>query len=212
MSTNRELALELYRRMAPIYDRGGAGFDPLRRRAIDLLQLRRGEVVIDVGCGTGLSLPILLEVVGPEGQVIAIDQSHEMLAKARRKVQENGWLNVSLIEAPIEDAEIPVHADAALFALSHDIMRTPKALENVMRHLRTGGRLAVVGTKWAPWWAFPIRIYQWLTCRGGMTTYEGLSRPWSHLQRLVPGLRVVDRVLLGFRGEYYLAYGAVSNP
>src|SRR3990172_11874708 len=168
MSTNRELALELYRRMAPIYDRGGTGFDPLRRRAIDLLQLGRGEVVIDVGCGTGLSLPILWEAVGPEGKVIAIDQSPEMLARARRKVQTNGWLNVSLIEAPVEDAGIPVQADAALFALSHDIMRTPKALENVVRHLRPGGRVAVVGVKWAPWWALPIRIYQWYGCRGGM--------------------------------------------
>jgi ubiquinone/menaquinone biosynthesis C-methylase UbiE len=211
MSTNRVLALELYRRMAPIYDRGGAGFDPLRRRAIELLQLRRDDVVIDVGCGTGLSIPILLEAVGPEGQVIAIDQSPEMLARAGRKIQTNGWLNVSLIEAPVEDADIPVQADAALFALSHDIMRTPKALENVVRHLRPGGRVAVVGTKWAPWWAFPIRIFQWFTCRGGMTTYEGLGRPWSHLERLVPSLRVVDRVLLGLRGEYYLASGVVSD-
>jgi len=211
MSTNRELALELYRRMAPIYDRGGTGFDPLRRRAIDLLQLGRGEVVIDVGCGTGLSLPILWEAVGPEGQVIAIDQSPEMLARAGRKVQTNGWLNVRLIEAPVEEADIPVQADAALFALSHDIIRTPKALENVVRHLRPGGRVAVVGVKWAPWWALPIRIYQWHGCRGGMTTYEGLGRPWSHLKRLVPSLRVVGRVLLGWRGEYYFACGAVAN-
>jgi len=211
MSTNRELALELYRRMAPIYDRGGAGFDALRRRAIHLLQLRRGEVVIDVGCGTGLSIPILLEAVGQEGHVIGIDQSPEMLAKARRRVETNGWLNVSLIEAPVEDARIPAEADAALFALSHDIIRTPKALENVVRHIRPGGRVAVVGVKWAPWWALPIRIYQWYGCRGGMTTYEGLGRPWSHLKRLVPSLRVVDRVLLGWRGEYYFACGAVAN-
>ena len=211
MSTNRELALELYKRMAPIYDRGGASFDPLRRRAIGLLRLERGDIVMDVGCGTGLSLPLLLEFVGAEGQVIAIDQSPEMLAKAGRKVQTNGWLNVSLIEAPVEDADIPVQADAALFALSHDIIRTPKALENVVRHLRPGGRVAVVGVKWAPWWALPIRIYQWYGCRGGMTTYEGLGRPWSHLKRLVPSLRVVDRVLLGWRGEYYFACGAVAN-
>ena len=211
MSTNRELALELYGRMAPIYDRGGAGFDPLRRRAIGLLRLERGDIVMDVGCGTGLSLPLLLEFVGAEGQVIAIDQSPEMLAKAGRKVQTNGWLNVSLIEAPVEDADIPVQADAALFALSHDIIRTPKALENVVRHLRPSGRVAVVGVKWAPWWALPIRIYQRYGCRGGMTTYEGLGRPWSHLKRLVPSLRVVDRVLLGWRGEYYFACGAVAN-
>src|SRR3990172_2299392 len=207
MPTKRELALELYRRMATVYDRGGAGFDPLRRRAIELLQLGPGDIVIDVGCGTGLSFPMLLEGVGLEGRVIGIDQSSEMLAGARQKVQTHGWENVTLIEAPVEDADIPVQADAALFALSHDIIRTPKALENVVRHLRPGGRVAVVGVKWAPWGALPIRIYQWYGCRGGMTTYEGLGRPWSHLKRLVSSLRVVDRVLLGWRGEYYFACG-----
>jgi len=211
MPTKRELALELYRRMASVYDRGGAGFDPLRRRAIELLQLRPGDIVIDVGCGTGLSFPMLLQGVGQEGRVIGIDQSPEMLAGARQKVQTHGWENVTLIEAPVEDADIPVQADAALFALSHDIIRTPEALRNVVRHLRPGGRVAVVGVKWAPWWALHIRIYQWYTCRRGMTTYEGLGRPWTHLQDLVPSLRVVGRVLLGLRGEYYLARGAVSG-
>ncbi len=143
--------------------------------------------------------------------MIGIDQSPEMLAKARQRVEMNAWLNISLIEAPVEDAAIPVAADAALFALSHDIMQTPEALENVVRHVKPGGRIAVVGTKWAPWWALHIRIFQWLTCRGGMTTYKGLGRPWTHLQRLVPNLRVVERILLGLRGEYYFACGVVTH-
>jgi len=211
MSTNRESAIERYRRMAPFYDRGRATYDGIRRRTVDLLQLRPGEIVIDVGCGTGLSFPLLQEGVGPEGRLIGIDQSPEMLARAQRKVDKNGWPNVTLIESPVEDAEIPVQADAALFALSHDIIRNQEALENVVRRLKPGARVAVVGTMWAPWWALPIRIYQWYTNRGGMTTYEGLGRPWSRLQHLVPNLRVVGRVLLGWRGRYYLACGAVSG-
>jgi len=126
-------------------------------------------------------------------------------------VQAEGWQNVTLVEAPVEDADIPVEADAALFALSHDIMRTRAALENVVQHLKGGGRVAVVGTKWAPWWALPVNLRLWYTCRRGMTTYEGLGRPWSHLERLVPSLRVVDRVFLGWPGEYYLARGVVSG-
>ena len=197
--------------MAPVYDRGGTRFDPLRRRAIDLLRLRVGETVIDAGCGTGLSLRLLLEAVGSEGRVTGIDQSPEMLARAREKVQAEGWQNVTLIQAPVEDAEIPAEADAALFALSHDIMRTPAALQNVVQYVKGGGRVAVVGTKWAPWWALPVNLRLWYTCRRGMTTYESLGRPWSHLQRLVPSLRVVDRVFLGWPGEYYLAWGVVSG-
>jgi len=210
MTTNRGSALERYRRMAPVYDRGDVGFDALRRRAVSLLRLVRGDHVIDVGCGTGLSLPLLRQDIGPEGRVIGVDQSPEMLAVARRKVTTERWLNVSLIEAPVEEADIPVQADAALFALSHDIIRNQKALQNVVRHLKPGGRVAVVGLKWARWWAFPISVYQWYAYREGMTTFEGLGRPWSHLQHLVPSLRAVDCVLLGWRGEFYFASGVAA--
>ncbi len=166
---------------------------------------------MDVGCGTGLSLALILEPIGPEGRVFGIDQSPEMLARAREKIEQHGWRNVELIESPVEDAAIPVQADAALFALSHDIIRNQKALDNVVQHLKPGGRVAVVGVKWAPWWALPVNLRLWYTCRGGMTTYEGLGRPWSRLERLVPSLKVVDRVFVGWHGEYYLASGTVRG-
>lgn len=54
-----------------------------RVAGIDLLQLQRGDVVLDVGCGTGLNLPLLAAAVGPTGLVIGLDRSPQMLAVAR---------------------------------------------------------------------------------------------------------------------------------
>ncbi len=209
MPPNREVALELYRKMAPIYDRGGAKwpFTGLRRRAVDLLNLVPGDSVLDVGCGTGLAFSLLEEAIGSEGRIIGIDQSPDMLARARQRIEANDWSNITVIESSIEEATIPVRADAALFALSHDIMRSPRAIENVVQHVKPRGGIAVVGMTWNPWWALPFNLIHAFRLRRGATTYEGLGRPWTHLQKLVPRLQV-KRVFGAHHGGYYLAWGA----
>lgn len=210
VTPNRELAIELYWRMAPKYDRRGARwpFAGLRRRAVELLKLRPGEAVLDVGCGTGLAFPLLEEAIGPQGRIIAIDQSPEMLTRARERVEAKGWQNVTLIESPVEEADIPGQVDAALFAFSHDIARSPLAVENVVQHVKLGGRVAVVGVTWGPWWALPFNLIQWLTMRRGATTYEGLDRPWSNLEKVIVGLQVTKPVVRLLYGSYYFAWGA----
>ena len=129
-----------------------------------------------------------------------------MLERARTLIKANGWENVTLIESPVEEAAIPGEADAALFALSHDIMRSPKAVENVVRHVKPGGRISMVGMTWNPWWSPPFNIVHAWRLRRGATTYEGLGRPWTHLEQLVP--LQVKRVFRGFKGGYYFAWGA----
>ena len=66
---------------------------------IRLLQLKPGDVVLDVGCGTGLNFPLLARAVGPSGLVIGLDRSPQMLAVARRRVAREGLTTVRLLEA-----------------------------------------------------------------------------------------------------------------
>lgn len=74
----------------------GAG----RRAGIRLLDPRPGDVVVDLGCGTGLNFSALLEAIGEGGLVIGIDRSPDMLAMAQRRVDRAGWGDrVRLIEA-----------------------------------------------------------------------------------------------------------------
>ncbi len=81
-------------------------------------------------------------------------------------------------------------------------------MENVVQHVKPGGRIAVVGVTWGPWWALPFNLIQWLTMRRGATTYEGLDRPWSNLEKLIPGLEVTKPVVRLHCGSYYYAWGA----
>jgi ubiquinone/menaquinone biosynthesis C-methylase UbiE len=205
---DRDAALRQYRDRAPIYDLELRVFEPIRRRAINRLWLRRGSTVIDVACGTGLSFEALRKQVGYKGHVIGIDQSAEMLARARERVEHNGWNNFTLIHSPIESAAIDATADAALFHFTHDVMRTRDAVRNVLRNVRPGGRVVASGLKWAPAWAMPVNVAVFYAAMRSVTTFEGLARPWNHLESILSGFKLETRQA----GGVYIASGFVNHP
>jgi ubiquinone/menaquinone biosynthesis C-methylase UbiE len=191
-SPDARRALEKYRRLAPTYDRRALALERLvlqrsRRRVVERLGAVAGATVIDVGCGTGLTLPLLVEAVGPGGRVIGIELSPDMLAVARQRVAMNGWTNVELVESSVEDASLPDLVDASVSHFTHDILRSRIALENVVRLVRPGGSMAAASGRRAPW--VPSAIAR-AVARPYVTTFEGLDRPWSILEELVPNLRV----------------------
>lgn len=133
---DRDAALAQYRQRAGLYDVELALFEPIRQRAILELGLRRGATVLDIGCGTGLSFALLQSGVQAQGRIVGIEQCPEMMAQARQRVERMGWRNVTLLCAPVEEADIAVTADAALLHFTHDILRRPEAVDAVIGHLR----------------------------------------------------------------------------
>ena len=99
---DRTAALRSYRALATGYDDSCKYILDIRAMAIHLLQLRPGEVVFDVACGTGSTLPVLSTLVGPAGRVIGIEQSPEMAAFARVRAAEAREANIEVIESPVE--------------------------------------------------------------------------------------------------------------
>ena len=198
----QDLAIEKYRRAVATYDDSNR-LRRLRQHCVDLLELKPGDVVLDVACGTGLNFPLIQAALAERGSLIGVDLSPDMLALARARVSQNHWTNVSLITSSMEDASVPEDLDAALFFLTHDVMRSPLALRSVMRCLRHGGRVVAAGAKWAPWWALPVNIAVWYGARRYTTTFEGFSRPWSHLSRYISDLQIE----MHLHGTMYVAWG-----
>ena len=208
---DRDAALEQYRRRAGLYDLELALFEPIRRSAIGQLALRRGETVLDVGCGTGLSLALLRGAVGRAGRVVGIEQSAPMVEHARQRVARFGWRNVELLCSPVEEAAIEGRADAALFHFTHDILRCEEAVERVLAHLRPGARVVACGLKWAGGLARGVNLLVLPAALHSVTTLEGLDAPWSHLAARIGALQVESRLL----GAVYIARGRVpglANP
>ena len=205
LTPNRTGALLQYRSRARIYDLELSLFEPVRARAIELLRINSGDTVLDIGCGTGLSFPAIERSIGATGSIIGIEQSPDMIELARTRANKNGWENVTLIAAAVEDAKIPHPADRAIFHFTHDIMRTPLAVANVRQNLKPGARVVAAGLKWAPLRAMPLNLFVWGAALRSTTTLEGLARPWSHLEELVTDLQVEE--MLG--GMVYLASGNI---
>ena len=181
-----------YGERARSYERDTEAFQPYRRAVVEALPLRSGQVVLDVGCGTGLCCGLLRDMVGPQGGVVGIEESPEMAAVAREHIACQGWDNVTVVQAPAEDAEIGLTADAALFCAVHDILQSQDALRNVLTRLRPGAWVAAGGGKWAA----PVMVA--LNSMVGMLhapyvrDFSGFDRPWRYLERLVEDVRVEE--------------------
>ncbi len=207
-SPEREAALAQYRRRAGIYDLELALFEPIRRLAIERLALRRGDVVLDVGCGTGLSFELLEHGVGPRGRIVGIEQSPEMMDRARQRVRQRRWRNLSLLCVPVEDADIAQPADAALFHFTHDILQRPEAVANVLRHLRPGARVVASGLKWAGPWRWPVNLLVLPAALHSVTSLAGLGAPWKGLVAAIPDIEVHSTLL----GGVFIASGRLAAP
>ncbi|GAA6142419.1 class I SAM-dependent methyltransferase [Hydrogenophaga sp. 5NK40-0174] len=203
--------LRLYGARAEHYDAELAPFEPLRAMAIERLLLRPGQLVLDVGCGTGLSLEPLLRRLGPKGKVVGIDQCSDMLAKAKERLASRKDAldkQVKLIHSPVDQARwAGPKADAALFHFTHDILQHPASVANVLAHLKPGARVVATGLQWAPPWLVPVNLAVMGCALYSVSSLHGLLQPWRGLAN---GLDDVD-VDATWMGSIFIASGNVPS-
>jgi SAM-dependent methyltransferase len=202
----RARSLLRYRSRVVGYDRSCGPTWPIRVRAVSGLHLQPGQRVLDVGCGTGLSLALLRRAVGDAGLVFGCDQSPQMLALARQRVAAAGWRNVHLFEVPAHELGLPEPVDALLFHYTHDILRSPMAVERLLQCARPGAAVAVAGIKYFPRWLAPLNLWVYFKNLGYNGSPGQLAAPWD---RIAPRLAGWQRSSTQF-GMGYLAFGRVD--
>lgn len=120
--------------------------DRYRQRSVDLLGDIHGARVLDIGCGTGRNFSYLVPKLGPEGRLLGVDLSRGMLARARQKVERNGWHQVAVAQqdaARLDDVAPSFDGVIASWCLGI-VYDLPAALERALGLLRPGGRLVIL--------------------------------------------------------------------
>ena len=74
-----------------------------RKELIKNLEIKKGDRVFIIACGTGQNFKIIEEKIGNSGEIIALDYSKEMLKIAQKRIKKNNWKNIKLINADARD-------------------------------------------------------------------------------------------------------------
>jgi SAM-dependent methyltransferase len=191
----------LYARRAPIYDYELMPVAPLRREAIAALDLAPGQTVLDIGAGTGLSLPGLSEAVGPTGRIVAVEPCETMMRQARQRALTDhlatpvDYLPTTAEEAPYASALGARRADAALFFFTHDVLQSIEAVDRALAVLKPGARIVAAGLAWAPPWMPMSNCFVLGAALHSILRMDGLDCPWRHLEARMADAEIERRWL-----------------
>ncbi len=157
----------------------------IRRKAISRLELKEGARVLEVGCGTGRNLSLLVQAVGNRGHVYGVDLSEGMLREAKELCQQSGWPNVTLIRADATDYSLPEPVDGVIFSLSYAVIpEHRKALRHAWDKLRPGGYLVIMDAK-LPSGFIGKLLHPFVVWASRLTVLGNPDiRPWEELKEL----------------------------
>lgn len=157
-----------YDQMSRFYDYLAGAFEKkYRDRALNQLEVKSGETVLEVGFGTGHCLNQIAESVGEEGKVYGIDISSRMLEVSKNRLKKAGLLDrVKLscgdaLDMPYEDSKF----DAEFISFTLELFDTPEIptfLQESRRVLKPGGRLGAVSLSKENGGSLPVRLYEWV--------------------------------------------------
>jgi ubiquinone/menaquinone biosynthesis C-methylase UbiE len=165
--TKRE-AKRAYDRISRYYDYLTGAFErKYAEMALERLSIGEGEVVLEIGFGTGHCLKRIAESVGREGKVYGIDISSGMMEIAKKRLEKAGIADrVELhcrdaVSLPFDDNTL----DAVFISFTLELFDTPeipKVLEQIKRVLKPGGRLGVASMSKESGEPVLLRLYEWL--------------------------------------------------
>lgn len=212
MVLGKKNLVELYQKRAKYYDISANLYYLLgirefayRRIAVEALKLDRGDTVVELGCGTGLNFRFLRDRVGPEGKVIGVDLTADMLSSARQRIERHKWTNIDLIECDAVAYNFPEPLDGIIstFAITL-IPEFDKIIKNGANALSRGKRLVVLDFKMPDSWPkWLIKFFVIITRPFGVTLDLADRHPWESIDQCLDLVELKKK----YFGGIYIAAG-----
>lgn len=212
MALNKDAIRDLYRVRARRYDITAnlyylIGFRETKYRqlAISALGLKPDDLAVDIGCGTGLNFRYLLRSIGRSGQLVGVDLTDAMLAKARSRVERNGWENVRLVQGDAAQYEIPTGSKGIIstFALTL-VPEYEVVIERASKALARGGRFVILDIKKPERWPlWLVKLGVAITKPFGVSLDLSERKPWEVMQKYFSDVSVTEI----YGGFVYIAVG-----
>jgi len=175
-------------------------------RAAERLRLKRGDCVVDLGCGTGLNFPNILERIGPEGRLTGVDLTAEMLARAKARSDAAGWKNVELVQSDLADYVFPEGIDAVIASgVMGYVPEYGRVIESAARALAPDGHLVLLDGKIPDTWpSWLVKLLFKIKNPLGLNREYFDSRPWESVERCFGETTLEER----FGGWVYISAGS----
>lgn len=160
----REIAHYMSHQGAPWLERPEREVEERPSKLMSVLEIQPGQIVADVGAGSGYFTWRMAAAVGPQGKVFANDIQPEMLAILRTNMTQRGFTNVVTVLGDTHDPHLPANTlDLILLVdVYHEFDEPYEMTVGMVRALKPGGRLVLVEYRGEERW-IPIKPLHKLT-------------------------------------------------
>ena len=161
-TTRADYALGYSRAEPERLTRHAARIAPLTERLFREAGIGPGQRVLDLGSGLGDVAMLLARMVSPSGEVVGIERDLSSMARAKERVAEAGFRNVTFLQTDASkfSSDRPFDAVVGRFILMF-LPDPVGVLRSVLKFLRPGGILAFQEPSWIPLLAFGARLPLW---------------------------------------------------
>ena len=141
----REIAHFMTHEGAPWLERDDREREERPDLVLAALRLEPGQIVADVGCGSGYFSWRLARAIAPEGRVYGVEIQREMLAELARNMKARKVENVIGVLGTVEDPKLPEAVDLVLMVdVYHELSQPAEMMAALCDRLKPGGRFALV--------------------------------------------------------------------